>query len=81
MTIELRDEVLAGLNVTPDRLRLEMAAGLFASEEVTLGQGAQIAGLNQTEFQRELGRRRIGVHYDIKEFEEDLATLRELPPQ
>ena len=81
MTIELRDELIDGLNLSPARLRLEIASGLFASEEVSLGQGAQIAGLSQSEFQRELGRRHISVHYDVKEFEEDLATLRELPPQ
>jgi predicted HTH domain antitoxin len=81
MTIELRDETLAGLKVTPDRLRLEMAVGLYASEEVTLGQGATIAEISQSQFQRELGRRGICIHYGVTELEEDLGTLKDLATQ
>mgnify|MGYP001209267432 CR=1 FL=1 len=75
MNVEVQDAQLQGLQVTPDRLRLEMAAGLYASEEVTLGQAAAIAGLSQTQFLHELGRRRICIHYGVAEFEQDLETL------
>ena len=75
MNVEVEDERLQGLKVTPDRLRLEMAVGLYASEEVTLGQAAAIAQLSQTRFLRELGRRGICVHYGVEEFEQDLRTL------
>lgn len=78
MNVEVRDEQLQGLKVTPDRLRLEMAAGLYASEEVTLGQAAAIAGLTQTRFLQELGRRGICIHYGVEEFEQDLRTLKTL---
>jgi predicted HTH domain antitoxin len=75
MNVEVQDARLQGLQVTPDRLRLEMAAGLYASEDVTLGQAAGIAGLSQTRFLRELGRRGICIHYGVEEFEQDLQTL------
>jgi len=78
MNVEVQDEQLQGLRVTPDRLRLEMAAGLYASEEVTLGQAAAIARLSQTQFLHELGRRGICIHYGIAEFEQDLETLNTL---
>jgi predicted HTH domain antitoxin len=78
MTVEIQDEVLRGLNVTPGRLKVEAAVGLYASEDVTLGQAAQIAGINQTEFLHELGRRGICIHYDVAEFESDLRTLEKL---
>ena len=78
MNVEVQDSHLRGLQVTPDRLRLEMAVGLYASEEVTLGQAAAIAALSQTRFLHELGRRRISVHYGVPEFEQDLEILREL---
>jgi predicted HTH domain antitoxin len=81
MTIEVQDELLRGLHVTPQRLRLEAAVGLFASEEATLGQAAAIAGISQSEFLRELGRRGICVHYDVEEFEQDLQTLEKLRRQ
>jgi predicted HTH domain antitoxin len=78
MNVEVGDEQLRGLNVTPERLRLEMAAGLYASDEVTLGQAAAIAGLSQTRFLHELGRRGICINYGIEEFEQDLKTIKTL---
>jgi predicted HTH domain antitoxin len=81
MTTVAADRALAELKVAPDRLRLATAIGLFATEEATLGQGAAIAGLTQAQFLQELGRRGISFHYGVAELEEDIATLRELPPR
>jgi len=78
MTVEVRDECLRGLQVTPDRLRLEAAIGLYASEEATLGQAAGIAGVSQSQLLHELGRRGICVHYGASDLEEDLHTLERL---
>ena len=78
MNVEIQDDKLRGLTITPDRLRLEMAVGLYASDEITLGQGADIAGINQTQFLRELGDRGICIHYGVEELEQDLETLKTL---
>ncbi len=78
MTVELQDEHVNQLGLTPERLRLELAVGLYTAEELTLGQAANIAGLDQTRFLKELGRRGLCIHYDVKEFEEDLKTLESL---
>ena len=67
-------------NLAPARAALHLAIGLFTAEEATLGQAAEAAGLSQSEFVRELGRRHIPLHYGREEFAEDLATLDELPP-
>jgi predicted HTH domain antitoxin len=75
VNVEVQDEKLQGLGLTPDRLRLEMAVGLYASEEVTLGQAAGIAGVSQTRFLRELGRRGVCIHYGVADFERDLKTI------
>lgn len=81
MVIELPDANLAGLNVPSDRMRLAAAIGLYATEDATLGQAAAVAGLNQTQFLRELGQRGISIHYGVSELDEDLATLNELSPR
>ena len=54
---------------------LHLAIGLFVSEEVTLGQAAEIAGQTQAAFMKELGRRRIPMHYGMEELAEDLRTV------
>jgi predicted HTH domain antitoxin len=62
-------------DLPPARAALHLAIGLFTAEEATLGQAARIANLSQAEFVRELGRRRLSIHYGREEFVEDLATL------
>jgi predicted HTH domain antitoxin len=62
----------------PSEAKLHLAIGAFAGEEVTLGQAAEIAGVSQTDFMRELSKRRIPLHYDRKEFAEDLQTIAKL---
>lgn len=64
--------------LTPSRAALHLAVGLFTAEEVTLGQAAETAGLSQSEFMRELGRRKIPIHYGVEEFAQDLVTIEKL---
>jgi len=61
--------------LSPQAVGLHLAIGLFISEEATLGQAAQIAGLSQAEFLRELGTRRIPIHYGAEELAADLEAI------
>ena len=61
--------------VTPRAAALGLAVGMFVTEEVTLGQAADIAGLSQGDFLKELGRRRIPIHYGREELAEDLEAV------
>lgn len=64
--------------LSPQDAALHLAIGLFVSEEATLGQAAQTADLSQTQFLRELGRRRIAIHYGAEELHADLETVESL---
>ena len=57
---------------------LHLAIGLFVTEEATLGQAAQVAGLSQAIFLKELGKRQIPIHYGVEELEEDLQAIEPL---
>ena len=59
---------------TPEDIKLHLAIGMFLDRRVTLGQGAAIAGLSQSEFLHELGSRRIHVHYDEADARADVAV-------
>ena len=71
-------------------MALHLAIGLFVTEEATLGQAAQVAGRSQADFLRELGQRRIPIHYGPEELADDLRAvefwqrndcrIRNLPP-
>ena len=65
-------------SLTESRAALHLAIGLFTAEEVTLGQAAEAAGMSQLDFMRELGRRKIPMHYGVGELAEDLVAIREL---
>ena len=73
MLLPLPDAVEAKLS--PKQAALHLAIGLFVTEEAMLGQAAEIAGLPQAAFLKELGRRRIPIHYGPQELAEDLRVV------
>ena len=64
--------------VRPEDVCLDLAVGMYAARRVTLGQAAEVAGLTQLDFQRELGRRKVPLHYDLEDWAVDLQAVREL---
>lgn len=75
MTIEISDSIAKTANISSQDILLRVAILLFAEEKVTLGQAAEIAGLPQFLFQKELGKRKIPIHYGIEEYKRDLETI------
>ena len=73
MILSLPEDVERQL--TPQDAALHLALGLFFDQRVTLGQGAAIAKLSASEFLRELGKRRIPVHYDEADALADVAAV------
>ncbi len=61
--------------LSPQAAALHLAIGLFVSDETTLGQAAQVAGMSQADFLRELGQRRIPIHYGNDELADDLRAV------
>lgn len=57
---------------------LHLAIGLYLDGRVTLGKGAAVAGIPQTEFLRELGKREIPIHYDETDARADVATVEQM---
>jgi predicted HTH domain antitoxin len=64
--------------LTPAQAALHLGIGLYTSGEVTLGQAAEVAHLNQTQFLHELGRRKIPMNYGVEDFAQDLITIEKL---
>ena len=78
MGLVIPDEILQTTRMSAIELKYEIALLLFQREKLTLGQASGLAGISQLQFQHLLASRKIPVHYDVVEFEEDLKTLHEL---
>ena len=79
MQLVLPSEVEARLS--PESAALHLAIGLFVTEEATLGQASAVAGMPQARFLKELGSRRIPIHYGTEELASDLAAIADLSPR
>ena len=77
MSILISDDILQSARLTEDELKQEIAILLFQKEKLTLAQASRFAGMTRLQFQHLLASRKIPVHYDVAEFEEDLKTLKE----
>lgn len=77
MSVVISDEILHAAHMSPNELMQEIAIMLFAKGRLTLGQASHFAKMSQHRFQHLLASRGVHVHYDVEDFEADLATLKE----
>ena len=78
MAVMIPDETLYAAHLTAAELKQELAMLLFAQDRLTLMQAAELAEMQPILFQHLLASRGISPHYDVPEFEQDMATLRQL---
>jgi predicted HTH domain antitoxin len=76
--LEIPREVLHSTRMTEDDLRRELALRLYEQGKLSFGKAREMTGLSVWAFQQLLGSQDIPVHYDVADYEQDLATLREL---
>jgi len=78
ISIEIPREVLLATRMTPEEIKQELAIHLYQLGKLSLGKAYEIAGLYIWTFQQLLGIRGIPINYTLEDYQEDLATLREL---
>jgi predicted HTH domain antitoxin len=79
--LDFPDKLGNGTELTPQRVKLEAAVGLYAGSTVTLGQAAELAGICQTDFLHELGKRGICINYGADDLAHDLKMVEVLHPR
>jgi predicted HTH domain antitoxin len=78
VSIEIPREILHATRMTSEELRRELAIYLFQQGRLSFGKAREMAGMTVWTFQQLLASRGVPIHYDIMDYEEDLATLRKL---
>ena len=78
VTLELPFDLYQAARLSPNEVRRELALHLYREGKLSLGRARDLSGLDPWAFLHLLGARSIDVHYDLPEYEDDLATLRNL---
>jgi predicted HTH domain antitoxin len=78
MTIEVPEEQLGSLRLTPNEARLEFAMGLYSGRLVSIGRAAKISGMPYIAFMKEAGGRGIPMNYTMEDAEHDMAMVETL---
>jgi len=76
--LEIPREVLHSTRMTVDDLRRELALRLYEQGKLSFGKAREMTGMSVWAFQQLLGSKDMPVHYDVADYEEDLATLQDL---
>jgi predicted HTH domain antitoxin len=78
ITLEIPQEILDSARLTINELKQEIAVSLYTQGRLAIGKAHEFAGMSLWEFRQLLTLRHLSPHYDLVDFEEDVATLREL---
>ncbi len=78
VAIEIPREILHATRMTPEEMKRELAVSLFQLGKLSFGKAREMAGMTVWAFQQLLGNRGIAIHYEVVDYEEDLATLKAL---
>ncbi len=78
IAIEIPREIVHVTRMTPQALKQELALSLFEQGKLSFGKARELTEMTVWEFQQLLGSKGIAVHYDLEDYQEDLATLEDL---
>jgi predicted HTH domain antitoxin len=78
MSLLISDELVKVSGLFESEPILELIVLLFQQEKITLARASRLAGMTQIQFQRLLTDRKIPVHYDVEDLQEDIANLKEV---
>ncbi len=78
ISIEIPRDIFHATRLKPEELKRELAILLFQQGRLSFGKAREMVGMTVWAFQHLLASREIPVHYDLKDYEEDLTTLKGL---
>lgn len=76
--LEIPQDILDSSRLSISELKIEIAVYLYAQERLSIGKARELAGMSLWEFRQLLASRRISPHYDERDLDADMATLREM---
>ena len=78
MVFNVPDPILQQAGVSPSEILLKLAILLFQEDRISLSQASKLADLHMVEFQKELARRNIPIHYGQEDYQNDKQIVKNL---
>lgn len=78
MGTTLFDNILQASGLSQEELLQEIVLMLFQQKRISIGKASHLLDMNLIQFQHLLASRNICIHYDVEDFQEDIATLKRL---
>ena len=78
MVFNVPDPILQQAGLSPSEILLKLAILLFQEDRISLGQASKLADLHMVEFQKELARRNIPIHYGQEDYQNDKQIVKNL---
>jgi predicted HTH domain antitoxin len=78
IAIEIPRDIIHAARMKPLELKQELAIHLFQQGRLSFGKARQLADMSAWVFQQLLGSRSIPMHYDMVDYAEDMAALKEI---
>ena len=75
MAIVISDEILDKVDLTGNELLTELACFLYKTKKLSTGKARKLANLDQIQFQKELSKREIDIHYTKEDLNLDMKNL------
>ena len=75
MAIIISESVLSKVQMTGVELLIDLACYMYDKKKLNFGKARELANLNHLEFQLELAKREIDLHYGEDDLELDLKNL------
>jgi predicted HTH domain antitoxin len=77
ISIKISKDIIHASKMTPDDLVKELAVSLFQQGKLSFGKAREMTGMSVWEFQQLLASKKITLHYDIKDYQEDMEILKD----
>jgi predicted HTH domain antitoxin len=79
--IEIPQDILDSARIKLPDLKIELALLLYSQNRLSIGKAKEFAEMSLWEFRQLLGVRKIPVHYDTDDLNDDMATLQRIDQQ
>lgn len=76
--IEIPKDILDSARLKLPEIKIELALLLYSQHRLSIGKARELADMSLWEFRQLLAARRIPVHYDVNDLNDEVEALKQM---